>query len=143
MTNVFNGLTDEQEFIVKALRLLMQPLLNEKVPGCCPFSITGLKKMCSYNPKLYSQMAEYHNWPTDFVHLNNQVTKVYWDHGAIQYQSQQALCDHATALACKAPAFYTPPQKPPHPCEEDEESDDDDDEARNLQAHVVLKHLYM
>ena len=58
MTNVFNGLTNEQQFIVKALRLLMQPLLNEKVPGCCPFSIVGLKKMRSCNPKLYSQIAE-------------------------------------------------------------------------------------
>ena len=87
-------------------------------------------------------MAEYHNWPTDFVHLNNQVTLLYC-HGVIQYKSQQALCDHAAALARRAPAFYTPPQEPPHPCEEDEESDDDDEEARNLQAHVVLKHLYM
>ena len=50
---------------------------------------------------------------------------------------------HATTLARRAPAFHTPAQKPPHLCEEDEESDDDDDEARNLQAHVVLKHMYM
>ena len=142
MTNVFNGLTDEQEFIVKALRQLMQPLFNEKVPSCCPFSITGLQRMSSHNPKLYSQVAAYHNWPTDFVHLNNVVTRIHC-HGAIQYRNHQALCDHATALARRAPAFYTPAQKPPHPCEEDEESDDDDDEARNLQAHVVLQHMYM
>ena len=117
MTNVFNGLTDEQEFIVKALRLLMQPLLNEKVPGCCPFSITntGLKRMSSHNPKLYSQVAAYHNWPTDFVHLNNVVTRIPC-HGSIQFRSHQALYDHATTLARKAPAFYTPAQKPPHPC---------------------------
>ena len=143
MTNVFNnGLTDEQEFIVvKALRRRMQPLLNEKVPSCCPFSITGLQRMSSHNPKLYSQVAAYHNWPTDFVHLNNVATRIPCPMGSVR--SHQALHDHATTLARKAPAFYTPAQKPPHPCEEDEESDDDDEEARNLQAHVVLKHLYM
>ena len=100
MTNVFNGLTDEQQFIVKALRLLMQPLLNEKVPGCCPFSITGLKRMSSHNPKLYSQVAAYHNWPTDFVHLNHVATRIPC-HGSVR--SHQALYDHATTLARKAP----------------------------------------
>ena len=140
MTNVFDGLTDEQEFIVQALRRLMQPLLNEKIPSCCPFSIMGLQRMSAHNPKLYHQVAAYHNWPTDFAHLDHVATRIPC-HGSVR--GHQGLCDHATTLARKAPAFNIPAQKPPHPCDEDEESDDDDEDSRNLQAHVVLKHLYV
>ena len=131
MAHVFNGLTEEQQLIVEALRVLIQPLLNEEIPGCCPFSIGGLRKMCKHNPELYYQVAEYHNWPTDFKHLDHQVTRVHC-HGANKYQSQQALYDHAAALARRAPAFNP----------SDEDSDDDDDLTRNLQAHVVLRDMY-
>ena len=91
-------------------------------------------------PKLYHQVAAYHNWPTEFVHLDDVATRIPC-HGSVR--GHQGLCDHATTLARKALAFNTLAQKPSHPCDEDEESDDDDEDSRNLQAHVVLKHLYV
>ena len=140
MAHVFNGLTEEQQLMVEALRVLIQPLLDEEIPGCCPFSIGGLRKMCKHNPELYHQVAEYFNWPTDFKHLDHKVTRVHC-HGANKYQSQHALYDHAAALARRAPPF-NPSTQEQHPCEADEDSDDDDDLTRNLQAHVVLRDMY-
>ena len=137
------NLTDEQQRIVEALRELMQPIAHMENPGCCPFTLLGLRRMWSRDPALYSVVADYHGWPTDFPKNKRLDGKVFCK-GAVRFRSQRDLSRHVDALAGRAPPLSTPPTNTPTPVEDDDEdelSDDDDDTSRNLQAHVVLQQV--
>ena len=134
----------EQQRVAEALRELMQPIAHIENPGCCPFTLLGLRRMWSRDPALYSVVADYHGWPTNFTNVNKLDGQAYC-RGAVRFRSQRDLSRHVEALARRAPPFYTPPTIPPNPVEEDSEEDlgQDDDYnvtvARNLQAHVFLR----
>ena len=122
-------MTAEQQRVAEALRELMQPIAHMENPGCCPFTLLGLRRMWSRDPELYSVVADYHGWPTDFPKNKRLDGKVFCK-GAVRFRSQRDLSRHVEALARRAPAFYSPPSIPSNPVEDDSEDDfgqDDND----------------
>ena len=140
-------LSAKQQRIVEALRELCEPIVNEDNPGCCPFTLVGLRRMWLRDPALYSVVADYHRWPTDFTHQD--VDGKAPCTGAVRFRTQRDLRRHVDAKARTAPPFYNPPNDAPYnPVEGLDDSDefgqdddDDDESARNLQAHVVLQQV--
>ena len=103
--------------------------------------------MRSRDPGLYSAMADYHGWPTDFKRpLGVDGNGRAYCRGAIRFRSQGDLRRHVDDKARGAPAFHTPTRNPyPVDSGDSDESgqdvDSDDEESRNLQAHVVLQQV--
>ena len=137
-------MTAEQQRVAEALRELMQPIAHMENPGCCPFTLLGLRRMWSRDPALYSVVADYHGWPTNFTNVNKLDGQAFC-RGAVRFRSQRDLSRHVDALAGRATRLSTPrTNAAPTPVEdddEDESSDDDDATSRNLQAHVVLQQV--
>ena len=110
-------MTDEQQESVDALmELLMWPVVNEFDPGCCPFTVWGLRRLHHRNPQLYSVVGwptTIHGWPTDFSNmsrLDGGSCPMPWENTEILHpgRTSQARRRHSATCASLCPAANQP-----------------------------------